>query len=88
VKHNKPLGIVALIAGSVIVALAVNGGQVVTCGKWTGCTSYGDPPEYFAGAIPFFFAGGIGLAAIGIFFLVSEQDSPKPPFDKPDRSLI
>lgn len=85
---NKPLGAVALIAGSIILALAINGGQLVTCGKWTGCNSYGEPSQDFADVVPFFLAGGIGLAALGIFFLVSEKDNLKPPFDKPDRSWI
>jgi hypothetical protein len=85
---NKALGIVTLIAGGIILSLAANQGSVVTCGKWTGCTSHGDPPPDFVEVVPFFLAGGIGLVALGIFFLVSKQEGSKHPFGKTDQGMI
>ena len=82
------LGIIVLIAGSIILSLAANEGHIVTCGKWTGCTSYGDPSPDFADAALFLLAGGIGLAAFGIFLLVSGQESSKPFFGRTDQGLM
>lgn len=57
-------GMVTLIAGGIILSYGVNGGHVVTCGKWTGgCTTHGDTPEGFAYAVPFLIAAGLGLVA-------------------------
>jgi hypothetical protein len=85
-KLNKALGAIALIAGGVILTLALNGGQFVTCGKWTGCTSHGDPLTDSAGAVLILFAGGFGLAAVGVFLLASGQESSKPFFGRADQA--
>jgi hypothetical protein len=84
---NKALGAATLIAGGVILSLAINEGYIATCGKWTGCTSWGDSPQGFADVAIFFLAGGIGLVALGIFFLASRQNS-KRPFGKADQGMI
>ena len=84
---NKALGAAALIAGGVVLSLALNEGYLATCGKWTGCTDYGDPPQGFADVVVFFLAGGIGLVAVGIFFLASKQSS-KYSLGKTDQGMI
>ena len=85
--RNKALGAAALIAGGVVLSLALNGGYLATCGKWTGCTDYSDPPQGFADVALFFLAGGVGLVAVGIFLLASKQSS-KHSLGKTDQGMI
>lgn len=82
VDLNKVLGVVALIAGGIVLSLTANGGQIITCGKWSGCTPHTDAPQNFADIAMFFFAGGIGLIALAIFLLVRNPETPKHSFDR------
>lgn len=78
-----------MIAGGFILALATGGGQLVSCGIRSGeCTPQGDPIEDFADMALFFYAGGIGLVALGVFFLVPKQEPSKARVGKNGHDMI